>query len=173
MKTGQLVQCAAACCLSAAVFAQGAVYSWFDAEGNVVYGDQPPEGVTARRIEVPPAPAPQQPLAPSAAVYLWMDQDGHAQYGSEPPPGAVARLLDLPPPEAGPAPAGRPGTVVYTWRDMQGLVHYGSEPPEGVNAVPVDFSRQPVTTIGAGGLRPGELEALRALDPGVPPGQRE
>jgi transposase-like protein len=48
--------------LTTASTAWGAAYRWTDASGNVQYGDQPPAGVQAQRMQAPPPP----PLPQSA-----------------------------------------------------------------------------------------------------------
>lgn len=69
-------------------------YKYTDANGNTAYSDQPPQGVKAQTVELPPLnsiqgpqhsppPAPAQPAAPSAQ-----------------PPYAVLELTDLPNDEA-------------------------------------------------------------------------
>jgi hypothetical protein len=50
--------------LAAASIASADIYRWTDAEGNVVFGDRPPEDVEAERIQVrPPMTTPAMPEA--------------------------------------------------------------------------------------------------------------
>jgi hypothetical protein len=48
-----------------AVFAQE-IFQWVDAEGRVIYGDQPPHDGEARTVEVQPGPSPEAAQAARA-----------------------------------------------------------------------------------------------------------
>jgi hypothetical protein len=48
-----------------AVFAQE-IFQWVDAEGRVIYGDQPPHDGEARSVEVQPGPSPEAAQAARA-----------------------------------------------------------------------------------------------------------
>jgi len=52
----------------ASTAAWSAAYRWKDADGNTVYGDQPPTGATAERLTAPPPPPllPEPTAAPQA-----------------------------------------------------------------------------------------------------------
>jgi hypothetical protein len=73
----------------AATAASADVYRWTDAEGNVVFGDQPPEGAEAERIEVlPPMTTPAMPEARD--ILEWDPADRRA-----PPPAEPYELLRI------------------------------------------------------------------------------
>jgi hypothetical protein len=57
-------------CLCLPGVADAQIYSWTDAQGNVVFSDQkPPPGVTSRSVELQPLPTvPAAPAAPSPAA---------------------------------------------------------------------------------------------------------
>ncbi|HXH03828.1 MAG TPA: DUF4124 domain-containing protein [Candidatus Competibacteraceae bacterium] len=142
-----------------AVQAQTGIYSWRDANGNIIYGDAPPEGSAAR-----PVTLPESAGQGSVPIYVWLDAQGQTHYGSQPPAGLPARRLETVPPETQPGAAAEGETVIYTWRDASGQAHYGTTPPEGVDAEPVALREPAVTTINASELRPGEREALREFE---------
>jgi hypothetical protein len=58
-------------------------YTWKDAEGQVHFGNRPPEGQTATSIHV----------ESSDRIYSWTDAEGKIQYGAHPPADTVAREL--------------------------------------------------------------------------------
>jgi len=65
------------------VLAGDEAYTWKDAEGQVHYGDRPPEGQTATPVHV----------EPGDRIYSWTDAEGQVQYGAHPPPDVVTKEL--------------------------------------------------------------------------------
>ncbi|MFO1352973.1 MAG: DUF4124 domain-containing protein [Gammaproteobacteria bacterium] len=53
---------------------------------------------------------------------------------------------------------------VFTWVDEDGMTHYSDRPPAQGNANVVDLGSQPLSTLGASGLRPAEQEMLRQIE---------
>ena len=49
---------------------------------------------------------------------------------------------------------------VYTWTDDKGRTHYGDSPPEDQTAQELEIDSHNVSTVGASGLRPGEMAML-------------
>ncbi|MCB1778273.1 MAG: DUF4124 domain-containing protein [Candidatus Competibacteraceae bacterium] len=68
---------------SGGVLASDAAYTWKDADGQVHFGNRPPEGQTATPI----------PIESSDRIYSWTNAEGEVQYGAHPPPDAVTREL--------------------------------------------------------------------------------
>ena len=60
--------------------ADAQIYSWTDAQGNVVFSDQkPPPGVTSRTVDLQPLPTvPAAPAAPSPATGGGLSQNNAA-----------------------------------------------------------------------------------------------
>ncbi len=71
--------------LWASVAQATSVYRWVDDKGNVVFGDQPPEGTEARQVEIPPAnvmraPPPRISADPSESENGAPGQDAAPDY---------------------------------------------------------------------------------------------
>lgn len=53
---------------------------------------------------------------------------------------------------------------VFTWTDAAGVRHYGDRPPADTTVEMLELDRQPLSTIGDSGIRPGERELLERAE---------
>lgn len=53
---------------------------------------------------------------------------------------------------------------VFTWTDPAGVRHYGDRPPADIPTETLALDRQPLSTIGDSGIRPGERELLERAE---------
>ena len=69
----------------ASTAAWSAAYRWKDADGNTVYGDQPPTGATAERLTAPPPPPllPEPTATPQAEAEAAPATEGGAAAAAE------------------------------------------------------------------------------------------
>ncbi len=70
------------------------LFLWTGADGTTHYGADPPEGVAARPVSLPPLQSAASEK-PKPQVFIWRDASGQAHYGSEPPEDVLAEPVDL------------------------------------------------------------------------------
>ena len=144
-------------CVVQVAWAQG-VYQWRDDGGRMVYGDRPPAGAQARRVEVAPGPTPEATDAArerAEALQRLVDEMAVERRRRE-EAAAAAALQWIPRPPAPEPVIERPPVVrSYLWSPYwpayRGGVHYpgyafpGKRPRPGYHRwpPPEDMSRRP------------------------------
>jgi hypothetical protein len=71
---------------------EGVIYRWMDSEGTIHYGDEPPEGVEAERVDMN---AEAISVKKGEHVYTWTDNEGNIHYGDQPPADSAAKQVDM------------------------------------------------------------------------------
>jgi hypothetical protein len=74
------------------VLAQDDVYRWQDAQGQVHYGDEPPQDSAAAPVTLNARPVR---VKPPERVYTWTDAQGSVHYGERPPAAQAAETVDM------------------------------------------------------------------------------
>ncbi|MFO1372880.1 MAG: DUF4124 domain-containing protein [Candidatus Competibacteraceae bacterium] len=75
---------------TSSAWAQGTVYTWKDAQGQIHYGNRLPEGQTVEPVDLNAKPVF---IKPTEHIYTWTDAKGKVHYGPQPPGDASAREL--------------------------------------------------------------------------------